>query len=33
MELEPDNLTWMFRVTAGLDSLANDKTVVRLGGW
>ena len=33
MSLEPDNLTWMFRVTAGLDSLANTNGVLRLGGW
>lgn len=33
MELEPDNLTWMFRVTAGLDSRDNNKMVARLGGW
>ncbi|MGN0832717.1 MAG: beta-L-arabinofuranosidase domain-containing protein [Kiritimatiellia bacterium] len=31
--LDPLNLTWMFRVTAGLDSLANTNTVRRLGGW
>ena len=33
MSLEPDNLTWMFRVTAGLDSLSNTNGVLRLGGW
>ena len=31
--LSGDNLTWMFRVTAGLDDLANTNTVQRLGGW
>ena len=33
MSLEPDNLTWMFRVTSGLDSLSNTNGVLRLGGW
>lgn len=33
MEIEPANLTWMFRVTAGLDSLANTNGIERLGGW
>lgn len=33
MEIEPDNLTWMFRVTAGLDSLENTNGICRLRGW
>ena len=31
--LDPLNLTWMFRVTAGLDDLSNTNFVQRLGGW
>ena len=31
--LDPVNLTWMFRVTAGLDDIANTNTIQRLGGW
>ncbi len=31
--LDPGNLTWMFRVTAGLDDIANTNSVQRLGGW
>lgn len=31
--LDPVNMTWMFRVTAGLDDIANTNIVQRLGGW
>ena len=31
--LDPMNLAWMFRVTAGLDDLSNTNFVQRLGGW
>ena len=31
--LDPMNLTWMFRVTAGLDDVSNTNFVQRLGGW
>ena len=31
--LDPVNLTWMFRVTAGLDDISNTNFVQRLGGW
>ena len=31
--LDPVNLTWMFRVTAGLDDVSNTNFVQRLGGW
>ncbi len=31
--LDPENLTWMFRVTAGLDDVANTNFVQRLDGW
>lgn len=31
--LDPHNLTWTCRVTAGLDDIANTNTVLRLGGW
>ena len=31
--IDPVNLTWMFRVTAGLDDVSNTNFVQRLGGW
>ena len=31
--LDPMNLTWTCRVTAGLDDVGNTNTVQRLGGW
>lgn len=31
--LDPMNLTWTCRVTAGLDDLGNTNAVLRLGGW
>ena len=31
--IDPVNITWMFRVTAGLDDIANTNNVLRLGGW
>ena len=31
--LDPLNLTWMFRVTAGFDDVSNTNFVQRLGGW
>ena len=31
--IDPINITWMFRVTAGLDDISNTNNVLRLGGW
>ena len=31
--IDPVNITWMFRVTAGLDDISNTNSVLRLGGW
>ena len=31
--LDPMNLTWTCRVTAGLDDVGNTNAVLRLGGW